>query len=113
MLALHLHERRADPPQQADAHRLVVDEGAGATVRLHHAAQHDLFLGRLDSLLAQHVEHRMPLGRQEAGRDRRLPLAGAHHAGLGAGVEHFLAKPAPMSRLLEVVRRALDYSAKS
>ena len=54
----------------ADGHRLVVDEGAGAAVGLHHAAQHQRVLLQRDALLLQDGERRMVGGRQEA-RPRR------------------------------------------
>jgi hypothetical protein len=79
VLALHLDQRRTQAAQQRDANGLVVDEGAGAAVRLHHAAQHQVFLG-LDALLAQDVEGRVAGWRMEGGDDRGLRLSGAHHA---------------------------------
>ena len=53
VLALHFDQQRADPPQQADADRMVVDEGARAAVLGDDAAQHDLVLGR-QSVFVQH-----------------------------------------------------------
>ena len=45
VLAVDLDERRADRPQHLDAHRLVVDEGAGAAVGDLDAAQDEVAVG--------------------------------------------------------------------
>ena len=58
VLALHFHQQHADPPQQADAHRMVVDEGARPPVLGDDPAQHDLVLTR-QAVLVQHVRHPM------------------------------------------------------
>ena len=45
VLAVDLDERRADRAQHLHAHRLVVDEGAGAAVRELHPAQDEVAVG--------------------------------------------------------------------
>ena len=82
VLALHLHQRRTQALEQGDAHRLVVDEGAAAAIGLHHAAQHQLVLGR-HVLVPQDGETGMVGRRVEAGGDRGLRLSRAHRAGFG------------------------------
>ena len=86
MLAVDLHQRRADGLERLHAHRLVVDQGARAPVGKLHAAQNQLVLGGnvvrsehgVGRMLARHVEDRA-----------HLPLldAVAHQAGVAAGAE--------------------------
>ena len=67
MLAVDLDDRRADHPQDLDADRLVVDEGAGAPVGILHPAQDQVAIGVEFLRLRQRAA---PDGRA-AGRRRR------------------------------------------
>ncbi len=65
VLAVDLHERRADRPQHLHAHRLIVDEGACASVRNLDATQNqvtvdvDIGLGRNEAsrVIDRAIEH--------------------------------------------------------
>ena len=86
-LALDLDQRRPQAAQQADRHRLVVDEGAAAPVGAQVAAQDQAALLQLDAVLVQARAHRMLFGDVEDGGDRGLGCAGAQQAGVGAAAE--------------------------
>ena len=86
VLAVDLDQRRAERLQRLDAHRLVVDEGAGAAVGELHAAQ-DQRLARGDVAFSQQRARRMP-GRQFEHRgDLALLRALAHQRGVAAGAQ--------------------------
>ena len=86
VLAVDLDQRRAERPQRLHAHRLVVDEGAGAAVGELHAPQDQLVVG-LDAVVGDQRAHRMVARQLE--RRRHLPLlrAMAHQRGVAARAE--------------------------
>ena len=86
VLAVDLDQRRAERFQHLHAHRLVVDEGAGAAVGELHAAQDQLVLGR-DVVRRQQRAHGMAGASLEGGG--HLPLLGplAHQRGIAARAE--------------------------
>ncbi len=86
VLAVNLHQRRAERAQHLDADRLVVDERAGAAVGHLHAAQDQFVLDR--NVIVRQQRPRRVRGRQIEGR-RHLPLLGAlaHQRGVAAGAE--------------------------
>ena len=77
---------RAERFEHLHAHRLVVDEGAGAPVGELHAAQDQAVFGR-DAVLGEQRERRMV--RLDVERRRHLPLLGAvaHQARIAAAAE--------------------------
>ena len=74
VLAVDLDQRPAQRLQRLHAHRLVVDEGAGAAVGELHAAQDQLVLGR--DVVCGHERARRMVGRRLERRGH-LPLLGA------------------------------------
>ena len=86
VLAVDLDQRGAERPQRLHAHRLIVDEGAGAAVGKLDAAQDQFVLGR-DVVLLHEGAHRVR-GRQFEGC-RDLPLFGPlpHQGGVAARAE--------------------------
>ena len=86
MLAVDLDQRRAERSQRLHAHRLVVDEGAGAAVGELHAAQDQLVVG-LDAVVGGERADRMVARQFEGGG--HLPLLGAvaHQRGVAARAE--------------------------
>ena len=77
VLAVDLDQGRADGPQHLDAHRLVVDEGAGAPVRNLNAAQDQVAVD-VDIGLGRDPAGRMVDGAVEHGGD--LALRSRHGA---------------------------------
>jgi hypothetical protein len=86
MLAVDLDERGADRAQHLHAHRLVVDEGAGAAVRELHPAQDEVAVG-VDLGALGDAARRMVAGEIEDGGDLPLRLAVAHEPAVAAGAE--------------------------
>src|SRR4051794_28239733 len=86
MLAMDLDERAAQRFEDLHAHRLVVHEGARASVRELHAAQDQAVLGA-DAVLGKRRERRML--RLDVKRRGHLPLLGAlaHEARVAAAAE--------------------------
>ncbi len=86
VLAVDLDQRRAERPQRLHAHRLVVDEGAGAPVGKLRAAQ-DQFVVRLNAVVGGERADRMVARQLEGGG--HLPLLGAvaHQGGVAARAE--------------------------
>jgi hypothetical protein len=85
-LAMHLDQPGADLAQQADRHRLVVDEGAAAAVGADAAAQHQRVVDR-QLLPGQEILHRMSVGQQELGADGRGVRPVPHQPGFAAAAE--------------------------
>jgi hypothetical protein len=83
MLTMDLDERRADHPQDLDADRLVVDEGAGAPVGILHAPQDQVAVG-VDLLRLGEGPRRMRHRQVEDRADLALRLAMAHQAAVTA-----------------------------
>ena len=77
MLAVNFDQRHADLLQHLHAHRLIVDEGAGAPVGELHAAQDELVLGG-DIVFLEQRARRMIAGDVEAGDHLALLDAVAH-----------------------------------
>ena len=77
MLALHFHQQRADPPQQPDTHRMIVDESARPSVPGDDPAQHDLVIPG-QTVLFQHRPDRVIVRRRETCGDAGLFRRGAH-----------------------------------
>jgi hypothetical protein len=86
-LALNLDQGIAEPAQQADRNRLVVDIGSAAPVGAEQAAQHQQIVLGLDLLLVQDRPCRVPGPELEGGGDRGLLGAGAQQPGVGTGAE--------------------------
>ena len=86
VLAMDLDQGRADGLEHLDAHRLVVDEGAGAPVRHLDAAQDQVPVD-VDIGLRRDPAGRMVEGTVEHGRDLALVLAMAHEAAVAAPAE--------------------------
>ena len=86
VLAVDLDEGRADGLEHLDAHRLVVDEGAGAPVRDLDAAQDQVAVD-VDIGLRRDPAGRMVERAVEHGRDLALVLAMAHEAAVAAPAE--------------------------
>lgn len=91
VLAVDLHQRRADRLERLHADRLVVDEGAGAAVGKLDAAQ-DQFAGFVDLTVVEAIgledrECRMGLGDIEAGGDLAVLGAVADQRGIAAAAE--------------------------
>ena len=86
MLAVDLDERGADRAQHLHAHRLVVDEGAGAAVRELHPAQDEVAVG-VDLGALGNAARGMVAGKIEDGGDLPLRLAVAHEPAIAAGAE--------------------------
>ena len=86
VLAVDLDQRRAERAQRLHAHRLVVDEGAGAPVGELRAPQDQLVVG-LDAVVGGQRADRMVARQLEGGR--HLPLLGAvaHQRGVAARAE--------------------------
>ena len=80
VLAVDLDQRRADRAQHLDAHRLVVDEGAGAPVRHLHAAQDEVAVG-VDAVCREERRAGWSRGDVEDRGDLALLL---RHGGQGA-----------------------------
>jgi hypothetical protein len=70
-LALDFDQRFADLTQQADAGRLIVDEGAAASVCAQRPAQHHLAARIVEPLFGQQRVSRMVRRDIEYGRDHR------------------------------------------
>ncbi len=83
VLALHLHQQRADPFQRGRAHRRVVHPGARAAIPPDRTAQHDILVRGQAQLFQQRV-HGMGARRGEAGGYARLIRAGADQRGIRA-----------------------------
>ena len=77
VLAVDLDQRAAQLLHHLHAHRLVVDEGAGAPVGELHAAQDQLVLGG-DAAIGKHCAHRMVGGEVKGCGHLPLALALAH-----------------------------------
>ena len=86
VLAMDLDQGRADGLEHLDAHRLVVDEGAGAPVRHLDAAQDQVSVD-VDIGLRRDAAGRMVEGTVEHGGDLALVLAMAHEAAVAAPAE--------------------------
>ena len=86
VLAVDLDQRLAELLHHLHAHRLVVDEGAGAPVAELHAAQDQLVLGG-DVVGGQHGVRRVVAGDVEGGDHLALPLALAHQGLVAAGAQ--------------------------
>ena len=74
VLAVDFHQRRAERAQHLHAHRLVVDEGAGAAVGELHAAHDQLVLAG-EVVVGEQTARRMILAEIEGGG--HLPVLGA------------------------------------
>jgi hypothetical protein len=71
MLTVDLDKHAPNLPHQRDTRRLIIDENAGAAIRVLHAAQDDIaFI--LNGIFAQKIARRMPHGQIEYGG--HLPL---------------------------------------
>ena len=79
VLAVDLDQRRAELLHDLHAHRLIVDEGAGAAVGELHAAQDQFVLGG-DVVGLEHGLRRMLAGKLEDGDHLALLHALAHQA---------------------------------
>ena len=86
MLAVDLDQRRAERLQRLHAHRLIVDEGAGAAVGELHAAQDQRLVGG-DVAFSQQCARRMPRRQLEHRGDLALLGALAHQRGVAARAE--------------------------
>ena len=86
VLPVDLDERRADRPQNLDADRLVVDEGAGAAVRDLDAAENQVALG-VDIRIGRNPAGRVLEAAVEDGGYLALALAVAHEAAVAAPAE--------------------------
>ena len=86
-LALDLDQAVAEPAQQSDADRLVVDEGAAAAVGAEHPPQHQLVFLQDQVLFGQQGFDRMAVGDLEAGRDLGADRTGADQALIGPVAE--------------------------
>lgn len=85
MLAMHLQQEVADLLQHAHAGRLIVHEGAAATVRRKGAAQDEIFVpGVRQAFVFQDVPHRVFRWWGEDSGHRCLRGATADQAGIGA-----------------------------
>ena len=86
-LAVDFDQRISQPAQQADADRLIVDEGARTAVGVEHAAQDNAVVAAVDPMLG-HQGTRIVAGRNdEFGGDRGGVGAVAHQLGVGAEPE--------------------------
>ena len=83
VLAVHLHERVAEPLEEADRDRRVVDEGAMAAATRELAADHDLAVLHGQSRLIEHGRH-AAIGHGEHRLDGGGLGVGANHIGLRA-----------------------------
>ena len=86
VLAVDLDEFGRDAAQRLQAHRLVVDIGAGAPVRHLHAAQDEVAVG-LDLERLGREDRRMVAGQVEDGGDLPLLFLFAHEAAIAARAE--------------------------
>ena len=86
VLAVDFDQRRAQPFEGLRAHRLVVDEGAGAAVSELHPAQDQLVLGR-DVVRRHQGTHRVPRRKLEGRGHLSLLGAVADQGGIAAGAE--------------------------
>ena len=86
-LALDLDRHLAELAQQADARRLVVDEGAAAAIGADDAAQHDDIVLGGDAGFVEKPARRMVGGQVEFRGDHRLIGARANEARFGAHAE--------------------------
>jgi hypothetical protein len=88
MLAVDFDQQSADLAQQPRRDRLVVDEGAAAAVRLDDSADRQRLAGLArQAVLLEQGERGMTRRQLEGDADRRLALAAAHEAAVGAGAE--------------------------
>ena len=89
VLAVDLHQSRAERAQHLHAHRLIVDEGAGAAVGELDAAHDQFVLGavRDQIVLRQQAARRMLLGDVEGGGHLTLLGALAHQSRIAARAE--------------------------
>jgi len=85
-LTLDLDEAVAELAEEADADRLVVDEGAAAPVRRQHPAQEERLLAR-ELLACEHRPCRMVARELEGRGDAGLAGTLAHEGRIGAGAE--------------------------
>ncbi len=86
MLAMYFHQLLPDGAQPLRADRLIIDEGAGATVDGLNAPQHQIPLG-IETKFARGAARRM-VGREfEDGGHLPLRLACAHQRGVAAPAE--------------------------
>ena len=85
MLAVNLHQHRADLAQQPGGGGLIVDAGAAAAVGLHDPADHHRFAGLdLEPVLRQQRERTVVGAQIEGGRHHRLRRALPHQPAFGA-----------------------------
>jgi len=87
VLAVHLHERVAEPLEEADRDRGVVDEGAMAAAARELAADHDLAVLHGQSRLIEHGHH-AAVGHGEHRLDGGGLGVGANHIGLRPRAAH-------------------------
>ena len=87
VLAVHLYERVAEPLEEADRDRRVVDEGAMAAATRELAADHDLAVLHSQPRLVEHGRH-AAVGHGEHRLDGGGLGVGANHIGLRARTAH-------------------------
>ena len=85
-LALNLDKGLAEAFETGDIDRLIIGEGAAATVRCHDPAQDHRSIS-LDTHIVENIERDMPVGHLETCRDDRLFRPVSHQPAVRPGAE--------------------------